>query len=436
MRFHSALILGLSFLTALNAAESPASNSDTVVVDKRDVSDGLFHHARDAVVGSLHEVEARSLHGRSPKKSSKKAATTPAKEITAKETTVKQTSITTQPKTSVTPTSTSVKTTSSVSKTSSQRTSSTVLNTSHRSASTGSSSGKTSSSTLSTIATATGTATGTNTQITSTDTQTSTSATASSTIQARVRCGSKGSTCSGTSCSLTRDVDLRQAINRRAYAVENGALANLQGRKTNTKLSDSALRDAWIPFGTEPASVTISRLTGCTAVIAISQKGMYAFHIWEDGEGDVLSPARYKTTLANVQAKLASKKEELAGGELYLYMPTNPDQAGQLLYDSTHWNDDLTEEESEPVPAGDPKWTKQVPRVAAIRSAITTGSGLAITKEALYRAPKKGDKKANWITAQFDPTLSDTQKQFGVWTNVGGKIGQTEFEVAAVGSSS
>lgn len=121
---------------------------------------------------------------------------------------------------------------------------------------------------------------------------------------------------------------------------QNGDVQKMKNKKGNRDISSFKNRATdWIPFdGSNPKSVTIAGLEGCTVIAAMSDAGMIASHIFEDGEDnegrpdieDTLNPAAFEATLAavkaDIQAKLPAHPGGLNNGQLLVMVPKSPSQ--------------------------------------------------------------------------------------------------------------
>ncbi|MCJ1444465.1 MAG: hypothetical protein MMC23_004967 [Stictis urceolatum] len=148
-------------------------------------------------------------------------------------------------------------------------------------------------------------------------------------------------------------------------------------------------------------------LTGFAALIAISEKGMYAAHIWEDAAGGILAPSEYKATLAAIEIEWTAHENDLAGGHLYLMILRNPDQPTEMLYDSPRWNKGPTGESEADKNL---EWTKAIRKVGDFRNMAKEGSCLSIPEEVHYMPPKLGEQLSLHMIAQYDPTAKASKQ--------------------------
>ena len=76
-------------------------------------------------------------------------------------------------------------------------------------------------------------------------------------------------------------------------------------------------------------AAALQGLCGCTTIIIASSKGVFSSHIWELDENNDpprdLQPPNYQDTLQDLQGQLSPHQEDLAGGEAFLIIPTDPD---------------------------------------------------------------------------------------------------------------
>jgi len=122
---------------------------------------------------------------------------------------------------------------------------------------------------------------------------------------------------------------------------------------------------------------------------------MIASHLFEQGEdsngnpdlADTLYPGKVDATLANVATLFAANKDKLAGGQLLIMTPNNPDEPTKLQYESAMW-DGVTK-------AG--KWDKvnriepAVGTVAKIQKMAEDSTGLKLTKPMFRYTPAVDD---------------------------------------------
>lgn len=214
-------------------------------------------------------------------------------------------------------------------------------------------------------------------------------------------------------------------LSKRAFfsIAKNGDVERLAKKKTqNVDLSDFADRNSeWIPFdGKNPKSITVVGLEGCTVILAMSDKGMIASHLFESGQPgkggkailtDTLNPDHAKATIEAVGARLILHAANLAGGQLLVMLPVNPISPGEWKYDS--------ESSTKYTAAGTPR--KAEPRLVWSRTTVTdilamakTATGIADAKEVRYIPPKTQEESDSWvntahgtIAVQYDPKNSD-----------------------------
>ncbi|CAF9921532.1 MAG: hypothetical protein HETSPECPRED_004576 [Heterodermia speciosa] len=148
-------------------------------------------------------------------------------------------------------------------------------------------------------------------------------------------------------------------------------------------LSPDPTKYVWHSFANnaEYASA-IKGLSGCTAVFAASANGVFSAHIWEEdvNTNADLQPANYQSTLNTMKAQLSPHKDDLAGGEVFIILPTLT-RARRVYSDAIN---------------------------QAIEDAVNEASGLTATVS-IYTArqwdstPGFGDDERGAMAFQFDP---------------------------------
>ena len=148
-------------------------------------------------------------------------------------------------------------------------------------------------------------------------------------------------------------------------------------------LSPDPTKYSWHSFddNREYASA-IKGLSGCTAIFAASGKGVFSSHIWEEdvNTNADLQPNNYVATLETMKSELSSHKDDLAGGEVFIILPT-------LTQRRRVYSDEIN---------------------AAIEAAVNDASGLTATVS-IYTArpwdttPGFGDDERGAMAFQFDP---------------------------------
>lgn len=77
-------------------------------------------------------------------------------------------------------------------------------------------------------------------------------------------------------------------------------------------------------------AAALEGLSGCTTLFVASGKGVFSSHMWESDEANNpprdLQPANYRATFADLQTALSAHQSDLAGGEAFLIIPTDPDR--------------------------------------------------------------------------------------------------------------
>lgn len=237
----------------------------------------------------------------------------------------------------------------------------------------------------------------------------------------------------GESCALKRSIpggeSSDSALDRRAFsAVSNdGDVEKMKNKKGNKDISSFKNRATdWIPFdGSNPKSVTIVGLEGCTVIAAMFEKGMIASHIFEDGEGndklDTLNALDYGVTLAAVQAdikgKLPNDLGDLGKGQLVVMLPKSPTQPTKWLYDTVHWSklDDDGKISKK-------KYSMRKNMIPDITNMAKAATGLTDANVVSYIAPKDPAQANAWdgtthgtFAMQYDPKHADGQQARQIW---------------------
>ena len=152
-------------------------------------------------------------------------------------------------------------------------------------------------------------------------------------------------------------------------------------------LSPDPTKCSWHSFddNREYASA-IKGLSGCTAIFAASGKGVFSSHIWEEdvNTNADLQPNNYVATLETMKSELSPHKDDLAGGEVFIILPT-------LTQRRRVYSDEIN---------------------AAIEAAVNDASGLTATIS-IYTArpwdttPGFGDDERGAMAFQFDPNYQN-----------------------------
>lgn len=240
----------------------------------------------------------------------------------------------------------------------------------------------------------------------------------------------------GESCALKRSIpggeSSDSALDRRAFSAVNndGDVEKMKNKKGNRDISTFKNRATdWIPFdGSNPKSVTIVGLEGCTVIAAMFEKGMIASHIFEDGEGDdtldkldTLNALNYGVTLAAVQAdikkKLPADLGDLKNSQLLVMMPKSPTQPSKWLYDTVHWSklDDNGKISKK-------KYNIRNDMIPAITNMAKEATGLTDANVVSYNPPKDAAQAKLWdgtthgtFAMQYDPKYSDGEQARQIW---------------------
>ena len=181
------------------------------------------------------------------------------------------------------------------------------------------------------------------TSLASTDCTSSTSSAPSATTSSsgRTKCSPAECPkyCDVGSNSAKRSIDLedsRLGLNKRFY--ENNdpdqfPYQLLLQSYTRNICPSSPVKNTYIWKGLETQrgdyAAALQGLCGCTTIFVASSKGVFSSHIWENDETNNpprdLQPANLQATLQDLKGQLSPHSGDLAGGEAFLIIPTDPD---------------------------------------------------------------------------------------------------------------
>ncbi|KAL8935063.1 MAG: hypothetical protein Q9216_005597 [Gyalolechia sp. 2 TL-2023] len=101
-----------------------------------------------------------------------------------------------------------------------------------------------------------------------------------------------------------------------------------------SNLSPDPNRFEWHLFDDKEYAAAIEGLSGCTVVFALSSKGVFSSHLWEEDKNtnEDMQPANYETTVRTLRDKLSTHKDDLSGGEAFIMLPTQPNNSNRDLY--------------------------------------------------------------------------------------------------------
>ena len=247
------------------------------------------------------------------------------------------------------------------------------------------------------------------------------------------RCTKEGC---GASCALKRSVRKWEssniALDRRTFydVSQDRDVEKMKNKKGNKDISRFGSRaTGWIPFdGTNRKSVTVVGLEGCTVIAAMSDKGMIASHLFEDGEEnrgkknvrDTLNPAAIEATLeavkVDIQAKLAANPGGLDNGQLLVMLPRNVRKPSAWKYDTERW-DNLDDKGK--VLKGS---FIQDGLVEQILDMAKEATGLTDIKVVPYIPPRDAAQADEWadtahgtLAMQYDPENQPGQQARQIW---------------------
>ena len=177
-----------------------------------------------------------------------------------------------------------------------------------------------------------------------------------------------------------------QALRKRFFepSAANQLVNELLSQSYTSNLSPDPSKYEWHAFGDKEYASAIKGLCGCTAIIAASSKGVFTAHVWEEDpntNGD-LQPGNYKTTVQTLSSKLSPHKSDLANGEAWIMLPSQPNNSNRDLYPAEI--------------------------VTAIKNAVSDASGLT-PKIVSYvpldwkKSPTLGTNQRGTAAAQYDP---------------------------------
>ena len=247
------------------------------------------------------------------------------------------------------------------------------------------------------------------------------------------RCTKEGC---GESCALKRSAQQwessNSALGRRTFynVGQDRDVEKMKNKKGNKDISAFGSRaTGWIPFdGSNRKSVTAVGLEGCTVIAAMSDKGMIASHLFEDGEvnrgkkiiADTLNPEALEATLeavkVDIQAKLAAQPGALDNGQLLVMIPKNVKKPSSWKYDTEKWdNIDKTGK----VLKGSFIQPGIVDQILAMAKEAT---GLTDIKVVPYIPPRDAAQADEWadtkhgtFAMQYDPENQPGQQARQIW---------------------
>lgn len=154
-------------------------------------------------------------------------------------------------------------------------------------------------------------------------------------------------------------------------------------------------------------------MSGCTAIIAASSQGVFTAHIWEEDtntNGD-LQLANYKSTVATLASKLSPHKGDLATGEAWIMLPTQPNDSKRDLY------------------------AAQI--VSAIKSTVADASGLTPQIVSYVpldwkKSPTLGTNQRGTAACQYDPAYKaqpgdNPTRAYRIWMESTAPISEKKF---------
>ncbi|KAL8744954.1 MAG: hypothetical protein Q9190_002861 [Brigantiaea leucoxantha] len=194
-----------------------------------------------------------------------------------------------------------------------------------------------------------------------------------------------------------------QALRKRFFEPTdpNTRVNELLEQSYTSNLSPDPSKYEWFSFADEEYAAAIKGLCGCTAILAASSKGSFTSHIWEEDtntDGD-LQPDNYEATLQTLTSQLSPHKDDLAGGEAWVVLPTQPNNSNRMLYPSEI--------------------------VDAIKKAVSDASGLEVQTKTYVplnwkRSPVLGTNERGTAAVQYDPSYkpqpsAESGKAYRLW---------------------
>ena len=194
-----------------------------------------------------------------------------------------------------------------------------------------------------------------------------------------------------------------QALRKRFFEPTNPntRVNELLEQSYTSNLSPDPSKYEWFSFADKEYAAAIKGLCGCTAILAASPKGSFTAHMWEEDKntnGD-LQPANYKATLQTMTSQLSPHKDDLAGGEAWVVLPTQPNNSNRMLYPAEI--------------------------VDAIKKAVSDASGLTVQTNTYVplnwkTSPVLGTNERGTAAVQYDPAYkpqpdAEPGKAYRLW---------------------
>ncbi|KAI4167619.1 MAG: hypothetical protein LQ343_007066 [Gyalolechia ehrenbergii] len=103
-----------------------------------------------------------------------------------------------------------------------------------------------------------------------------------------------------------------------------------------SNLSEDPNQFEWHLFDDKEYASAIKGLSGCTAIIAASSKGVFSSHLWEEDRNtnEDLKLENYKTTISTLKNKLSPHKDDLSNGEAFIMLPSQTTNSKKELYEA------------------------------------------------------------------------------------------------------
>ena len=168
-----------------------------------------------------------------------------------------------------------------------------------------------------------------------------------------------------------------------------GFTQELIRKRYTDNLSPDPTKFVWHAYeATKQYASAIVGLSGCTAVYVTSPKGMFSAHLWEEDRNTNIDLQRrnYEATLEKLKSAISAHKDDLAGGDAFVIIPTKPGRKGTRRYAAEI--------------------------AAAIPAAVKDASGLDVTEQEYgplnwKTTPNFGFTERGAAAGQYDPKYKD-----------------------------
>ncbi|KAL8945981.1 MAG: hypothetical protein Q9222_007561 [Ikaeria aurantiellina] len=193
------------------------------------------------------------------------------------------------------------------------------------------------------------------------------------------------------------------ALNERFFepSAPNQLVNELLRKDYTENQSEGPSSYKWHHFHDKAYAAAIKGLSGCTAVIVVSEKGAFTAHLFEEDPHTHhdLQEKNYKKTVKSLKDKLSPHKKDLKDGEAFIMMPSQPNNSNKDLYGAD--------------------------TVKAIKDAVKDASGLEGTRISYVpldsaKSPNLGNNERGTAAIEFDPKYKkdgkgDSKKAYRVW---------------------